>query len=219
MTEASLDLDRVRRRILEHALVAAPAQGWTGTMLRRAAKDAAVPAGHDKLAFPQGAQDLIHFYSQELDLELVRRLDGTDLDGMRVRDRIAFAVRARIELLEPDREAAKRAAAILALPPNALLAAQLIYETADAIWHGIGDRSTDINFYSKRAILAGVYSSTLLFWFGDDSPDAQASWAFLSRRIENVMRFETVKAQARKVTQSLPSPWRMLGALRYAVRR
>lgn len=219
MTEASLDLDRVRRQILEYALSAAPAQGWTETMLRQAARAAGVPAGHEKLAFPQGAQDLIHFYSQELDSELLRRLDGTDLDGMKVRDRIAFAVRARIELLEPDRAAAKRAAATLALPPNALLAAQLTYGTVDAIWHGIGDRSTDINFYSKRAILAAVYSSTLVFWFGDDSPDAQASWAFLSRRIENVMRFETVKARARKATENMPSPWRVLGALRYGVRR
>lgn len=219
MTNGAHDPDDARRKILECALTLAVSAGWTETMLHRAAEEAGVPAGHDTLAFPKGVQDLIHFYSQELDKRMLRELDGANLDAMRVRERISFAVRTRIELLSPNKNVAKRIAAYLALPQNAFLASQLIYGTCDAIWHGIGDRSTDVNFYTKRATLAAVYSSTLLYWLGDDADDAQPSWDFLSRRIDNVMEFETVKARVRTALGKLPSPWSVLGALRYGIRR
>ncbi len=218
-TQEPHDPDDVRRKILDCALTLAASAGWTDSMLQQAAKKAAVPDGHDKLSFPKGVQDLIHFYSQEIDMRLLRALDGTDLDAMRVRERISFAVRTRIELLSPHKDVAKRIAAYLALPQNVILASQLIYGTCDAIWHGIGDRSTDINFYTKRATLAGVYSSTLLYWLGDESDGAQKSWDFLSRRIDNVMEFETIKARVRTTFDKLPSPWSVLGALRYGIKR
>jgi ubiquinone biosynthesis protein COQ9 len=58
----------------------------------------------------------------------------------------------------------------------------------DAIWHAAGDTSTDYNFYTKRMLLAGVYSATLLFWLNDESEDFAATWAFLDRRIGEVVR-------------------------------
>jgi ubiquinone biosynthesis protein COQ9 len=35
--------------------------------------------------------------------------------------------------------------------------------------------------------LAGVYSTTLLHWLDDQSEDCAETWAFLDRRIDNVM--------------------------------
>ena len=55
-----------------------------------------------------------------------------------------------------------------------------------------------MNWYTKRATLAGVYSSTVLYWLGDDSEGHEATWAFLDRRIENVMQIEKMKATVRK---------------------
>ena len=57
-----------------------------------------------------------------------------------------------------------------------------------------GDTSDDVNWYTKRATLSGVYSATVLFWLGDDSLDNQATWEFLDRRISDVMRIEKAKA-------------------------
>ena len=93
-----------------------------------------------------------------------------------------------------------RALALLALPLNAPLALKLLYRTVDAMWYAAGDTSADFNFYTKRATLAAVYSSTLLYWLNDRSPDNEASWAFLDRRIENVMSFEKLKGRLRKAS-------------------
>ena len=65
------------------------------------------------------------------------------------------------------------------------------------MWYAAGDTSTDFNFYTKRATLAGVYSSTLLYWLNDRSPGSEATWGFLDRRIDDVMRIEKLKSRGR----------------------
>src|SRR4029077_14179482 len=96
-----------------------------------------------------------------------------------------------------EREAARRALALLALPLNAGLGLKLLYRTVDAMWYAAGDTSADFNFYTKRAILAGVYSSTLLYWLNDRAEGSEATWSFLDRRIDDVMKFEKFKDRVR----------------------
>ena len=92
-------------------------------------------------------------------------------------------------------EAVRRGLALLALPLNAPLGLKLLYRTVDAIWYAAGDTSADFNFYTKRATLAGVFSSTLFYWLNDRSEGNTATWEFLDRRIDDVMRFEKFKSQ------------------------
>jgi ubiquinone biosynthesis protein COQ9 len=134
-----------------------------------------------------------------------RLLAKEKLSEMKVRDRIAAAVLTRLEILKAHKEAARRAAAFLMLPMNAALGASLLYRTVDAMWRAVGDTSTDFNFYTKRAILVGVYSATLMRWFNDAGEDGAATREFLSARIENVMQFEKFKAEVRERTKDLPS--------------
>ena len=97
-------------------------------------------------------------------------------------------------------EATRRALALLSLPFHAGRGLKLLYRTVDAMWYAAGDTSTDFNFYTKRATLAGVYSSTLLYWLSDRSPGGEATWAFLDRRIDDVMKIEKLKSQVRSWT-------------------
>jgi ubiquinone biosynthesis protein COQ9 len=89
----------------------------------------------------------------------------------------------------------RRGAALLALPSYAAEGARAVWQTADTIWNLCGDTATDYNWYTKRMILSSVHSATLLYWLGDPSPGYANTWAFLDRRIEDVMRFEKTKAQ------------------------
>jgi len=105
----------------------------------------------------------------------------------------------------------RRAGAFLTLPPHAATGAKLLYRSVDRMWRAVGDTSTDFNFYTKRAILAGVYSATLMRWFTDQSEDEAETKAFLDARIENVMQFEKFKAQVKERTKDLPSLSDILG--------
>jgi hypothetical protein len=105
---------------------------------------------------------------------------------------------------------------LFALPQHGAQGAELIWGTCDAIWTAIGDTSRDINWYSKRATLSAVYGATVLYWLGDDSDGNEATWAFLDRRIENVMQFEKAKAQFNKspIGKLMAAPLDMLGRIR-----
>ncbi|MBV7394879.1 COQ9 family protein [Mameliella sediminis] len=183
-------------KILDAALMHVPFDGWSEESFRAAVSDAGVDPVVACGLFPRGAVDLAVAYHKRGDAEMLRRIAAADLDDMRFRDKVAFAVRARIEAVD-DREAVRRGTTLFALPLYAPDGARLIWGTADAIWTALGDTSRDFNWYTKRATLSGVYSSTVLYWLGDDSLGAEATWDFLDRRIEDVMRFEKFKAQVR----------------------
>ncbi len=181
--------------VLAAALPHAAFDGFTQKVLEEAGKEAGLEKTEIKRLFPEGPLSLLEFYSHHADDEMEVRLKALDLSRLKIRARIAAAVTARLQVLKPNKEAARRAAALLSLPMHAALAAKLMYRTVDAMWRAAGDTSTDFNFYTKRGILAGVYGSTLMRWFNDTSEGETATTEFLAARIENVMQFETLKAQ------------------------
>lgn len=214
--DASADLtsEELKAPLLDAILTHVAFDGWTHAAIRAGAEDLGISEGRALLVFETGLDALLAHKAQ-MDDALTDALAKADMDTMRIRDRITFAVRTRFELMAPYREAERRAATLLAMPHNAPLAAKAIWKTVDIMWRAAGDTATDFNHYSKRTILGAVYSSTFLIWIGDDSEDCADTWAFLDRRIEGVMKFEKVKAKARQLRAYKPSLARFLGRLRY----
>ena len=185
---AETDPARLRERLLLATLDHVTFDGWTTKALRSAAEDLELPFAEALNAFPGGPAEMVEAFNAWADTEMLRRLEQQDLESLKLRDRISAGVRTRLEVLAPHKEPLRRALAFLALPNNAALGLRCLYRSVDAIWHAAGDRSTDYNFYSKRLLLAGVMSSTLLYWLNDDSEDQAESWAFLERRITGVLK-------------------------------
>ncbi len=184
-------------RMLDAALMHVPFDGWSEASFVAAAADAELSLAEARALFPRGAVDLAVAFHRRGDRALAEALASTDLGAMRFRDKVAHAVRLRLEMVEDDKETVRRGATLFALPIYAPDGAKLVWETADVIWTGLGDTSDDLNWYTKRATLSGVYSAVALYWLGDNSERHSASWAFLDRRIEDVMRIEKLKASAR----------------------
>ncbi|MFN3844452.1 MAG: COQ9 family protein [Paracoccaceae bacterium] len=188
--------DTPASRLLDAALLYVPFDGWSETTLRAAITDSGMDEALCRSLFPRGGVDLALAYHRRGDDLMRTRLANTDLATLRYRDRISAAIRLRLEVIE-DKEAVRRGATLFALPPYSADGARAIWGTSDAIWSALGDTSRDINWYTKRATLAAVYSATVLFWLGDDSLGHQDTWDFLDRRIEDVMRIEKAKAAMR----------------------
>jgi ubiquinone biosynthesis protein COQ9 len=207
----------IRGAVLEAALPLILQSGFSDATLKRAAG----VAGADTVAlarhFPRSSVNLVEAFSDWVDDQMEVALGTAPLSEMKIRERIKAAVNARLVVLRPHKEAGRRAAAFLTLPQNAPVAASLLYRTTDRIWRAVGDTSTDFNFYTKRAILAAVYSSTLLRWFSDDSEDEKATFEFLDARIDDVMRFEKFKAGVSDALARLPSLTDIVG--RFSDRR
>lgn len=183
--------------LLQAVLMHVPFDGWSEAAFQAAIRDTDLAPSVARAICPRGAVDLAIAFHKAGDAAMLERLSEADISGMKFREKVTAAVRYRLEVVE-DKEAVRRGTTLFALPMYAPDGAKLVWGTCDAIWTALGDTSEDVNWYTKRATLAGVYSSTVLYWLGDDSPDYMATWAFLDRRIEDVMRIEEVKARVRK---------------------
>jgi ubiquinone biosynthesis protein COQ9 len=190
-------LAATRRAVLAAALPQVAFDGWSDRTLAGAVKEAGVDPALARLAFPRGGVDLALAFHNAKDAELAGELASADLLGLRFRDRVAWAIMRRLELVAGDREAVRRGATLFALPIHAADGARAIWHTSDTIWTALGDSARDFSWYSKRATLAAVYSSALLYWLGDETPGFTATREFVARRIDDVMRFEGLKAKVR----------------------
>jgi ubiquinone biosynthesis protein COQ9 len=212
---AEMTLDELRAALAPLIPANAVFDGWSDKALDMAASELGVPADRARLCFPGGPVDMIDAWFDAIDLAMAKAFPLERISKMKIRERIRNLVLCRIEVINPHKEALRRALAILAHPQNAMTAAKLAWRAADRMWRIAGDRATDFNHYSKRGILSALYMSTLLVYLDDDSGDVATTQGFLNRRIDDVMMFEKFKVQWRGSRERLPSLTRFLGRLRY----
>jgi ubiquinone biosynthesis protein COQ9 len=202
-----------RAALIEAMLPDVPFDGW-----HRAATAAARRLGWEEgdlaALFPRRERDIVAGFSHWADQRMLAALAGRNLPAMKVRERVAAACWARLSLLEPHREAVRRALSLLALPPYTGLGLRLLYDTVDAVWYAAGDTATDFNFYSKRGLLAAVYAATTLYWLDDRSPGSVDTEAFLDRRLADVMALPRLGTRLRQGLDRLPNPMRLVRATR-----
>ena len=206
----STSREEQRDRLLEAALVHVPFDGWSRRSLLAGAADLGLEPALARRLFPRAGDDLLVHVERWADRQMLARVGS--LEDLRVRDRIGALVRARLEALGPHREAMRRATAARVLPSNGFAACGSLWRTVDLMWSAAGDDARDASYYTKRSLLAAVWTSTFLFWLDDRSEACQDTFAFLDRRIENVMQIGRVRA-------SLEDFFRGLGRLNPMMQR
>jgi len=212
-------IDKVREKLLLAILPHVPFDGWSNRALRAGAEDAGLTPAEALNAFPAGPAEALALFSDWADRQMLARLEKTDLAAMKVRDKVAAGVRLRLEVLAPHKEAVRRGLAVLSMPPNGGQGLKGLHRTVDAIWAMAGDRATDYNYYTKRLLLAGVLSSTTLFWLNDRSEGHEATWAFLERRIDEVLKIGGRLGKTMKSVLDLPDRCMMSWGQRGFARR
>lgn len=197
------------------AMVAeAPRLGWSEAGFRAAAKAAGLSEGEAKLAAPGGADSLLEAFSHWADEAMAAKMRAADLAGMKIRAKVRLGVAARLEAFAPYKAAVARGARRLLFTRD-MKAASFPWRAADRIWKELGDTALDANFYSKRAILAGVIAATMARWLADESPNNAATEAFLDARIEGVMAFEKFKTRLAPLAAAPEAILAMMARLRY----
>ncbi len=220
---ADMTLDELRVALAPDIAASAIFDGWNETALIAAAEMAGCDVDVAKLAFPDKplggrAMDMIDAWITSVDQAMEAEWPQERLAELKIRDRIKELVTFRLKAVEDIDEAVRRAMSVMAMPQNARRSLQMGWRSADIMWRLAGDTSTDYNHYTKRTILAGIYSATLAFFVNDDSEGKEKSYEFLDRRIEGVMKFEKAKAKFTSREVELPSLTRFLGRLRYPSR-
>ncbi|GGI70225.1 hypothetical protein GCM10007973_04010 [Polymorphobacter multimanifer] len=216
IADNDVPLDALRPRLIEAMLPHVPFEGWSAAARDGGADDAGIDRDIAALALPD-AVAMTDAYTARADATMTQAMVAAGVETMKIRARIRLALVTRLEQAAHDKEAVRRALAVMAMPQNAGLGLRTLWRTADAMWRAAGDTATDFNHYSKRVILGSVYSATLLYWLDDDSEGMVDTLAFIDRRIDDVMKIEKSKAQFRSAFEWVPNPARFLGRLRYPV--
>lgn len=213
-----LTLDELRLALAPAIADAAIFDGWNTAAVDAAAEQSGADKDIARLAFPGGAMDMIAAWIESVDAAMAEALPAEKLAAMPIRERIRSLVQFRIDAIGWREEALKRATAIMAMPQNARRSLKMGWHSADLMWRLAGDMATDYNHYTKRTILAAIYTATLAVFADDDSDDKAKTKAFLDRRIEGVMKFEKTKAKWLNSDRETFSVSRFLGRLRYPSR-
>jgi ubiquinone biosynthesis protein COQ9 len=190
--------------VIDALLPQIPFEGWTYKALRSALVSIGQHPDDAKLLFPNGPGEMIETFCTLADERMAAAAAEANLASYRLPARVRAIILLRLEQNRGNKEAIRRALAWLALPTHAGLAAKVTARTVDAIWFASGDISADFSWYTKRGILAAVYSATLLFWLHDTSPEDEASLAFLDRRLAGVKNIGSV----RKRVEGKLASWR-----------
>ncbi len=202
-------LETEKRALLEAMLPNVAFDGWTMTALKAGADSIGMDAGLVSRAFPGGALEALDFWVRETDRAMIAAFEAQGGTALKIRERVALAVMLRFEIAAPHREAVRRAMTLAAQPHLAPRFLAQLYRTVDAIWYAAGDKATDFNFYTKRVMLGGVYSATMLVWLDDKSEDFSVTRDFLLRRIDNVMQIQKARGKLEALAERLPNPLRL----------
>ena len=174
--------------------------GWTDQTFKKVCLELALTEDVGRQLFPRGGVDMAIAFHERDDDRFLKDFLTSDLNKntLRTRDRIEAAISARIEIAAINKESVKRSIALLTTPFYFSDGTKALWNSADKIWISIGDKSNDLNWYSKRLILSSIYSAVMIFWIEDNSEHFLETKDFIKRRITDVMAIERVKANLKK---------------------
>ena len=202
-------IDTRRDQLIENMLPNVPIDGWTWLALETGATNIGFKEGDARRIFINDLGATADHFALWSDRRMLTQLKDFDLESMRIRDRIYTCVKIRLTINAKHKEAMRRLLSFLALPQNVGITSKLAWRTCSEMWYVSGDNSTDWNYYSKRALLASVYSSTILYWMVDDgngSGDFPETWGFLERRIDGVLKTFGLPGQIKqRLSRILPA--------------
>ncbi len=181
--------------------------GWSNHALQEAVSTAGGDSFLAYRLFPNGIADAVEQWCEQIDNDMLAACPPERLNTMKVRVRIATLLEERFRLLQPHKQAVRNLLGYFALPWNAASGAHRLAKTADVMWQAAGDDSTDYNYYTKRGLLAAVYSSSLFFWIQqpEDAPFTELE-AFIQRRLDEVLQIPACKSQLEQHISGL-FPW------------
>ncbi|KAG6927052.1 coenzyme Q9 [Chelydra serpentina] len=201
--------EQLQQRILTAALEFVPAHGWTGDAIAEGAKALGLSVAAAGMFHSDGSELILHFVSQcnsELSNLLEEQQKLVQLGQAEKKKTDQFlrdAVEARLRMLIPYIEKWPQAVSILLLPHNIPSSLNLLTSMVDDMWHYAGDQSTDINWYTRRTVLAGIYNTTELVMMQDSSPDFEETWHFLENRIADAMKMGITAKQVQLTGEAL----------------
>jgi ubiquinone biosynthesis protein COQ9 len=158
-----------RLEILKFAKIIVAEDGLTSKTLKNISKKYDLDINELNLLFPNGKNDLLQFVLEQLNIDLENYCKNLDLIRLPMHKRIRKILLSKIYIMEKEKEFYKKIFLNLLIPKKNFSLPIKLYKSVDQIWFIAGDTSVDFNFYTKRLILAGIYSRVIFFFFNNNN--------------------------------------------------
>ena len=187
-----------KKKFLKEFLKISADNGWNIASFDETRKKLKYNSNITNNLFPNKLDDLILFYNYLTNEKLSKLYKKKRFNKSSIRVCVLNALKIRFEILNINKISIKKSMIFLANPSKQILSSKLIYKTVDYIWKLIGDKSADYNFYTKRAILASIYSLAIAIWVSENSKDLNKTFNFLNKSIMNMNVVTDVKKKIKE---------------------
>ena len=165
--------------------------GWLENIISQAESNCKLDLGYHHVLFPDGESQILQEFENWQDAIMLNTLSKQE-KPQKIRAQIALALENRLMHVIPKKALINSCAALL-LPQNICAGSKAAGKTSDLIWKYAGDKSTDMNYYTKRGLLLPVYLSARAFYIADNSKNHQDTKDFIKNALDNIINIASFK--------------------------
>ena len=202
-----MKLNKIRNEILSEAKSYVVKCGWSEEMFNKVALNSKYESSVIFTLFPKGYISLIQLYLDEINKKMNDESKKLNLIRFRVHERIKELCILRFKIMVKEKKVISKTFFHLLLPSNYSFCIKNLYKTVDQIWFLAGDNSTDFNFYSKRAILASIYSAAILHFINNDN--FEETIRLLNRLLKKVSKIPKIKQRFNNFLELAPHVFKL----------
>ncbi|MBA0777598.1 hypothetical protein Gotri_005602, partial [Gossypium trilobum] len=177
--------------------------GWSEEAMIAGAKEVGISPSIVG-SFPRKEAALVEFFMDDCLQRLIDRIDsGEELQDLIPSQCIYKLVRFRLEMQAPYISKWPQALSIQAHPLNVSTSFKQRAMLVDEIWHAAGDEASDLDWYVKRTVLGGIYSTTEIYMLTDSSPEFRDTWLFLDNRVKDAFDLKKTIQEATYLAEAV----------------
>ena len=198
-----MNLTKIRSEVLQTSKNIIEKNGWNENLFFLISQNCNYKEHEINTLFPNGYESLLTLYLTEINEKMTEKSKSLNLIRLKIHERIKALMTIRLNIMKNEKKLISKTFLYLLLPHNFKIASQNLYKTVDQIWFLAGDNSTDFNFYSKRAILASIYTTTLLHFINNDNIDETID--VMNQNLKKVSKIPKIKNQTKNIIKLLPN--------------
>ena len=151
--------------------------------------------------FPNGYTDLLIFSLNEINIELEKKIKKINIINFPLSKRIKKILLMRLEILNNDLIFFRKTFNHLLLPKNSKIMKKNLYNSIDNMWYLAGDSSTDFSFYTKRIILAAIYTNSLFVLYNKNLKNAESN---IDKNLKRISKIPKIKEKFSFIKENMP---------------
>jgi len=202
-----MNLKNIRKNIYKEAKLTARKYGWSENLFDNISNESSYTCKEIYDLFPEGYLSIVQMYLEEVDEKMTKESEKINLIRLKIHERIRELCILRLNIMAKEKDLVSKTFLHLLLPHNYKFSSKKLYKTVDQIWFLAGDNSTDFNFYSKRIILASIYTSTMIHFINNDNMDD--TLFLLNKLLRKVSKIPHIKSNINNFTKIIPEIFKL----------